>query len=91
MRARVVRAASAVACVHSVVRRQQARHRHLSPECLDRKRLEWHGRSCVSGKRRGRCPYEQVGLKLPSDDPGELLQVDPKELEQQLSTLALAK
>ena len=91
VRARVVRASSAVECVNSVVRMHQARHRNLSQELLDLKRLYWNCRSFVSGKRRGRCPYEHLGLKLPSYDPWELLQADPKKLEQELSTLGLGK
>jgi hypothetical protein len=88
---RVVRASSAVECVNSVVRMHQARHRNLSQELLDLKRLYWNCRSFVEGKRRGRCPYEHLGLQLPTYDPWELLQRDPKELEQQLSTAGLTE
>jgi hypothetical protein len=84
--ARVVRASSAVECVNSVVRMHQARHRKLTQELLDLKRLYWNGRSFVSGKRKGRCPYEHLGLKLPTCDPWQLLQMDPAKLKQQLST-----
>jgi hypothetical protein len=83
---RVVRASSAVECVNSVVRMHQARHRKLTQELLDLKRLYWNGRSFLSGKRRGRCPYEHLGLKLPTCDPWQLLQMDPAKLKQQLST-----
>jgi hypothetical protein len=87
---RVVRASSAVECVNSVVRMHQARHRKLSQELLDLKRLYWNCRSFVGGKRRGRCPYQHLGLKLPTYDPWELLQMDPKELAQKLSSSKLA-
>ena len=83
---RVLRASSAVECVNSVVRMHQGRHRNLSQELLDLKRLYWNCRSFVSGKRRGRCPYQHLGLKLPSYDPWVLLQMDPEELEKQLSS-----
>ena len=83
---RVVRASSAVECVNSVVRMHQARHRKLTQALLDLKRLYWNGRSFVSGKRKGRCPYEHLGLKLPTCDPWQLLQMDPAKLKQQLST-----
>ena len=33
---------------------------------LDLKRLYWNCRAFREGKRRGRCPYEHLGLKLPS-------------------------
>lgn len=87
---RVVRASSAVEGVNSVVRMHQARHRTLTQELLDLKRLHWNCRSFVSGKRRGRCPYEHLGLRLPSYDPWELLQMDPDELKQQLSSQGVA-
>jgi len=87
---RVVRASSAVECVNSVVRMHQARHRHLTQELLDLKRLYWNCRTFVWGQRRGRCPYEHLGLRLPSYDPWELLQGDPEELTQKLSTSPLA-
>jgi hypothetical protein len=87
---RVVRASSAVECVNSVVRMHQARHRNLSQELLDLKRLYWNCRGFVSGKRRGHCPYELLGLKLASYDPWALLQLDPAELEKQLSSSGLA-
>jgi hypothetical protein len=87
---RVVRASSAVECVNSVVRMHQARHRHLSQELLDLKRLYWNCRCFVWGQRRGRCPYQHLGLPLPSYDPWALLHTEPAELTQQLSTPKLA-
>jgi hypothetical protein len=87
---RVVRASSAVEGVNSVVRMHQARHRKLSQELLDLKRLYWNCRSFRSGKRRGRCPYQHLGLRLPSYDPWELLQTDPDRLKQELSTQEVA-
>ncbi|HWG43254.1 MAG TPA: hypothetical protein VN688_10750 [Gemmataceae bacterium] len=88
---RVVRASSAVECVNSVVRMHQARHRSLSQDLLDLKRLYWNVRSLVSGKRRGRCPYEHLGLKLSTYDPWALLHINPEELKQQLSSQKLAE
>lgn len=87
---RVVRASSAVECVNSVVRMHQARHRNLSQELLDLKRLYWNCRPFVAGKRRKHCPYEHLGLRLPCYDAWELLQMDPAALTQQLSTQELA-
>lgn len=82
----VVRARSAVECVKSIVRMHQARHRHVSQEMLDLKRLYWNCRTFRHGKRRGGCPYELLGLKLPTYDWWTLLQMDPKVLAQKLLT-----
>jgi hypothetical protein len=81
-----VRASSAVEGVNSVVRMHQGRHRHVSQEMLDLKRLYWNCRVFREGKRKRRSPYELLGLKLPTSDWWELLQMDPKELEQKLLT-----
>ena len=86
---RVLRASSAVECVNSVVRMHQARHRNLSQEMLDLKRLYFNCRAFLEGKRKKHCPYELLGLKLPSCDPWVLLQIDPAELEKLLSSSEL--
>jgi hypothetical protein len=83
---RVLRASSAVECVNSVVRMHQGRHRNLSQEMLDLKRLYFNCRTFREGKRKKHCPYELLGLKLPSYDPWVLLQMDPAELEKLLSS-----
>jgi hypothetical protein len=62
---RAVRASSAVECMNSVLRMHQSRHRTLNQGLLDLKRLYWNTRVFGGGKRRGRCPYEHLGLKLP--------------------------
>ena len=82
----VVRASSAVECVNSVVRMHQARHRNLSQEMLDLKRLYFNCRAFLEGKRKKRCPYQLLDLKLPSYDPWVLLQMDPAQLEKLLSS-----
>ena len=81
-----VRASSAVEGVNSVVRMHQGRHRHVSQERLDLKRLYWNCRVFREGKRKKRSPYELLGLKLPTSDWWQLLQRDPQEVEQKLST-----
>jgi hypothetical protein len=86
---RVLRASSAVECVNSVVRMHQARHRNLTQEMLDLKRLYFNCRTFLEGKRKKHCPYELLGLKLPSYDPWVLLQMDPDQLEQLLSSSEL--
>jgi len=81
-----VRASSAVEGVNSVVRMHQGRHRHVSQEMLDLKRLYWNCRVFREGQRKGRSPYELLGLKLPPLDWWQLLQMNPQELEQKLLT-----
>jgi len=70
-----VRASSAVECMNSVLRMHQSRHRTTTQGMLDLKRLYWNCRVFRGGKRKGRCPYEHLGLKLPSYDFWALLQV----------------
>jgi hypothetical protein len=81
-----VRASSAVECVNSVMRMHQGRHRYVSQGMLDLKRVYWNCRTFREGKRKGNCPYALLGLTLPTYDWWQLLQISPKELEQQLST-----
>src|SRR5271163_315754 len=71
---RAVRASSAVECMNSVLRMHQSRHRTLNQGMLDLKRLYWNTRVFGGGKRRGRCPYEHLGLDLPSYRFWSLLQ-----------------
>jgi hypothetical protein len=61
-----VRASSAVECMNSVLRMHQSRHRTVSQGLLDLKRLYWNCREFREGKRRKHCPYELLGLELPS-------------------------
>jgi hypothetical protein len=68
-----VRASSAVEGVNSVLRMQQGRHRKMTQGLLDLKRLYWNCRRLQSGRRRGRCPYELLGVALPSTDFWALL------------------
>jgi hypothetical protein len=85
-----VRASSAVEGVNSVVRMHQGRHRHVSQGMLNLKRLYWNCRVFRDGKRKGRSPYDLLGLKLPNANWWQLLQMDPEELEQNLLTQELA-
>jgi hypothetical protein len=70
-----VRASSAVECMNSVLRMHQSRHRTMTQGLLDLKRLYWNCRAFRAGKRRGRCPYEHLGLKLPRYDFWSVLQM----------------
>jgi hypothetical protein len=80
------RASSAVECMNSVLRMQQARPRRMTQPMLDLKRLYWNCRAFRSGPRKGRCPYRVLGLALPTYDFWELLHADPVDLAQRLST-----
>jgi len=79
-----VRASSAVECMNSVLRMHQSRHRNMTPGMLDVKRLYWNTRTFRGGKRKGKCPYEHLGLKLASYDFWGLLKDEfSKALEEQ--------
>ena len=81
-----VRASSAVECMNSVLRMQQSRHRRMTQPMLDLKRLYWNCRPFRSGPRKDACPYQTLGLNLPTYDFWELLHSDPARLTQELST-----
>lgn len=76
--------------MNSVIRMHQARHRTLTQPLLDLKRLYWNCRPFREGKRRDRSPYEHLDLKLPTYDFWELLNTEPAELTQRLSTPSAA-
>ena len=53
---------------------------------LDLKRLYWNCHAFRVGPRKKACPYQVLGLDLPTFDFWTLLQADPRELTQRLST-----
>lgn len=82
------RASSLVEGINSVLRMHQARHRRLTQGLLDLKRLYWNHHRFRTGRRRGRSPYEHLGLLLPKDLTWwELLKKTPEQLRDQLSAL----
>jgi hypothetical protein len=81
------RASSAVECMNSVLRMQQSRHRRMTQPMLDLKRLYWNCHPFRSGPRKETSPYQALGLDLPTFDFWSLLQTDPAELAQRLSTV----
>ena len=85
----MARASSWAGCVNSVVRMRQARQRNLGQGLLGLKRPYRDCRSFVEGKREKHCPYGLLGLKLPTHDPWALLQTDPAQPEQLLSSSPL--
>jgi hypothetical protein len=86
-----VRASSAVECMNSVLRMHQGRHRTMTQGMLDLKRLYWNCREFRGGKRKGKCPYEHLGLKLPSSAFWDLLQAELPEALEQAKATAKAK
>ncbi len=84
--ATTIRASNAVECLNGVLRMQQARHKRMSQAMLDLKRLYWNSHPFRSGPRKKVCPYQALGLELPTFDFWELLHADPEELTQRLST-----
>jgi hypothetical protein len=80
------RASSAVECMNSVLRMQQSRHRRMTQPMLDLKRLYWNCHRFGSGPRKKACPYQALGLELPTYDFWTLLQADRENLTQRLST-----
>jgi hypothetical protein len=80
------RASSAVECLNSVLRMQQSRHKRMTQPMLDLKRLYWNCHRFGDGPRKEACPYQVLGLELPTYEFWTLLQADPKELTQRLST-----
>ncbi len=58
----------------------------MTQPMLDLKRLYWNTRPIRSGPRKDVSPYQRLGLKLRTYNFWELLQSDPKELTQELST-----
>ena len=73
-----VRASSAVEGINSVLRMHQGRHRRMTQGMLDLKRLYWNCRRPSSGRRKGKSPYELLGVTLPSTDFWTLLNHPPR-------------
>ena len=83
----VWRASSLVECVNSVARMQQARHRKMTQELLDLKRLYWNLRRFRIGRRKAQTPYGLLGLKVPDLSFWEFLKLTPEELREKLSAV----
>jgi hypothetical protein len=79
------RASSVVEGLNSVLRMHQSRHRRLSQELLDLKRLYWNCHTFRTGRRQDQTPYGRLGLILPKKRWWELLKLTPEQLRQQLS------
>ncbi len=85
------RASSLVECVNSVVRMQQARHRKMSQGLLNLKRLYWNSHVFRTGRRRGKSPYQCLGISWPEGLRWwDVLKWSPEQLRDNLSALAMA-
>jgi hypothetical protein len=85
------RANGAVECMNGVLRMQQSRHKVVTQPMRDLKRLYWNCHEFPSGPRKKACPYQVLGLELPTNDFWMPLRADPKELTQRLSVSQHAK
>jgi hypothetical protein len=84
----VGRASSCVEGINSVVRMQQSRHRKMTQELLDLKRLYWNLRKFRTGRRKKTSPYERLGVPLPTHlSWWQLLHLTPDQLRSLLSAL----
>jgi hypothetical protein len=84
---RAYRASSLVECINSVLRMHQAQHRKLTQELINLKRLYWNCHTFRTGRRRGTCPYQRLGVPWPEDlHWWDLLKMTPEQLRERLST-----
>jgi hypothetical protein len=82
------RASSLVEGINSVLRMHQARHRKLTQGLLDLKRLYWNCHTFRTGRRKGKSPYQRLGLKLPEGmDWWDLTKLTPEQLRDKLSAM----
>jgi hypothetical protein len=81
------RSSSLVEGLNSVLRMQQRRQKRMTQGLLDLKRLCWNAHVFVAGKRKGKSPYERLGVRLPEGGWWELLKKSPEQLRRELSAL----
>jgi hypothetical protein len=84
---RACRCSSVVEGLNSVLRMHQSRQKRLRQPLLDLKRLYWNTHRFRAGKRKGKSPYQGLGIKLPKGGWWELLKMPPEQLRQQVSAL----
>jgi hypothetical protein len=64
---------------------QPARHREMTQEFLDLKRLYWDLRRFRMGRRQGQAPYGLLGRNVPDLSFWRLLKLTPEDLREELS------
>ena len=83
------RASSLVECLNSALRMQQARHRKMTQDLLDLKRLYWNTHTFRTGPRRRTSPYQRLGVPWPEGLRWwNVLNWTPEQLRGKLSALA---
>ena len=89
---RASRASSLVECLQGVLRRPQARPRHLTHGLLDLKRLSGNCHTFRTGGRRRPTPYQRLGVPWPEGLRWwEMLKLTPEQLRDKLSTAKTAE
>lgn len=84
---RAYRASSLIECLNSVLRMQQAQHRKMTQGLLNLKRLYWNCHTFRTGRRRGKTPYQRLGLPWPEGMRWwDVLKLTPEHLREKLST-----
>jgi hypothetical protein len=84
---RAYRASSLVECINSVLRMHQAQHRKMTQGLLNLKRLYWNCHRFRTGRRRGKTPYELLGVPWPEGMCWwDVLKLTPEQLRARLST-----
>jgi hypothetical protein len=88
---RAYRASSLVECINSVLRMHQAQHRKMTPGLLNLKRLYWNCHTFRTGRRRGKTPYQLLGIPWPAGMRWwDVLKLTPEQLRERLSTTKMA-
>jgi len=81
------RASSLVECINSAVRMHQSRHRKMTQNLLDLKRLYWNCHTFRTGRRRDTSPYQRLGVPWPEGLRWwDVLKLTPEQLREKLST-----
>ena len=84
---RAYRASSLVECINSVLRMHQAQHRKMTQGLPNLKRLYWNCHTFRTGRRRGKTPYELLGVPWPDGMCWwDVLKLTPEQLRAKLST-----
>jgi hypothetical protein len=84
---RAYRASSLVECINSVLRMHQAQHRKMTQGLLNLKRLYWNCHTFRTGRRRGKTPYQLLGVPWPEGMCWwDVLKLTPEQLREKLST-----
>ncbi len=88
---RAYRASSLVECINSAIRMHQYRHRRMTQDLLNLKRLYWNCHTFRTGRRRGTNPYQRLGVPWPEGlHWRDMLKLTPEQLRDKMSTAKTA-